>query len=715
MGIGRYKDGKFDLILSIRHNADATRLQQWERSFKRASRILFDATDGQMQFGKLFVANNNKGKDEADAWLLENAGTSSSATNGFGTVGDHMTLKSDEKNKPFIIIHEFGHYGYGLYDEYEPLGGGVAECTGDAGSGACIMEFGWTQGDQIDDTGTLTEGSVNEFCTPTNHDPDSDTEQQALNDESCWETIADNYTDIEIPTDLPDAPIPEGHEDVEWILLAKNPRFVLVLDKSGSMGAFNAIAGVRFGADYWVRNIANTDDRLSIIAYNHGQEMILPLTTIVDGIDLTNALNSIENLTPGGLTNIGGAMSEGVSQITSPGDRAATQVMILFSDGLHNTGTEPERVIDSLIENGIRVYTIGFGDNADQVRLQQIAEGTGGRFEQIDADPDTQDAQLEIQNYLIEISGEVQDCSGIVTMTPGLLPEPSDNELEEVEMTIKRKYHESAEIEFFTKKPLAFRCRSTVYDHKAYIELGASKATFVVSYQEGSSVKFYLIRPNGAIANPNDPDVIFVNPSDIPYAFYKIKNPTHGHWIMRVVRNQARGDIRFKVFAFSKNKDITVGIKGIGGLYKIGEKIKLKSQVYNKIPLTKIQNPVVRIVPNDYLKRKYRLKQESVTLKQRLHWYNTDRKLLEKAITLENGVYESELIFDESGSYSCVVHFINKGKAKEALSMAERPVKGDEEKIEPPPVFVRMKRFQIHVGPLSKGKDVETTGKEEKS
>ncbi len=32
------------------------------------------------------------------------------------------------------------------------------------------------------------------------------------------------------------------------------------------------------------------------------------------------------------------------------------------------------------------------------------------------------------------------------------------------------------------------------------------------------------------------------------------------------------------------------------------------------------------------------------------------------------------------------------------------------DKVKPPPQFVRTKRFQIHVGPLSPGKDLESDG-----
>ncbi|MCK5291242.1 MAG: VWA domain-containing protein [Thermoplasmata archaeon] len=711
MGIGRHKDGKFDLVLSLRHDADNTRIEQWMRSFKRASRILFDSTDGQMQYGRLFVANKSMGSDEADAWLLQEEGTSSSFVDALGTSGLHMNLKSDEKNKPFVIIHEFGHYGFGLYDEYTGPGGS-AECTGDPTTGACIMEHGWWDGDQIDDDGNLTEGDVNEFCTDVDHDPDSDTDQEDIHGEPCWETIQDNYPEVDVPAGLPDAPVPAGHEEVDWILLAEDPRIALVLDKSGSMSLHNAIAGVRLGADYWTNFLAQTGDSLAIVAYDNAQNVILPLTAMTDTMDLSGILNSIAAISSGGTTNIGGAMSEGVGQITSPGDRAATQVMVLFSDGRHNTGTPPEDVLGDMVENGIRAYTVGFGPYADQTRLQEIAEATGGRFEQIDADPDTPDAQLEIQNYLIEISGEVRDGSGIVTMSPGLLPEPTANEREEATKISALHLSASRDIKMLAKRPLAFRTTTSGFDHKAYIEVGSTRATFVASHKEGTSLNFALIRPNGDVVIPKtDPDAVFVNPENRPYTFYVINNPTHGHWIMRITRAQASGEIPFKVFAFSDNRDIAVGLRGIKPVFKVDDKILIRAQIYNKVPLTDILNPVVRVPPRDYVTTLPTTKPIRATLRQRMTQFDIKGTQLERPIPVRNGVYEGELSFDEPGSYSVVVRFTSTGKAMEAEPEAERRREGEEEeKFPPAPVFVRTRRFQIHVGPLSTGKDVETAG-----
>jgi len=53
VGIGRLVGGRFNLVLSIRHNATAARLNEWRASWERASRLLFDATDGQHQFGDI--------------------------------------------------------------------------------------------------------------------------------------------------------------------------------------------------------------------------------------------------------------------------------------------------------------------------------------------------------------------------------------------------------------------------------------------------------------------------------------------------------------------------------------------------------------------------------------------------------------------------------------------------------------------------------------
>lgn len=704
MGIGRYKDGKFDLVLSVRHAADASRIAQWERSWKRASEILFDATDGQMQFGRLYVANNSRGSSEADAWLMSEEGTSFSNVLALGDSGLHMTLKGDERNKPFVIIHEFGHYGLGLYDEYTGPSGD-AECTGSTADGACIMEHGYWNGDQISDAGVLTTGTVNEFCVESNHDPDNDTNQQAIHGEACWTTLHGNYPDVTVPTGLPNAPTPTGHDPVQWSVLADEARFSLLLDRSGSMSKADAISGVRFGADYWIDLLAHTDDRLSVIAYNHANSVILP-SSLVSAITPATVTAAIDALTPAGRTNIGGAISEGISQIGAPGDRAATQVMVLFSDGLHNTGTAPMTYVDQLVEKGIRLYTVGFGPDADQATLQQLAEATGGRFEQIDA-PSTGSAQLDIQNYLIEISGEVRDGSGIITMSPGLLPEPAAGELAEVAV-LSRLKHTAADLLAVAGRPLAFRLRGAGFDHKAYVEAGAKRAVFVLSHEAARRLSFYVVRPDGRVVSPSDPDVTLVDVPDKPYAFYIVRNPAAGHWVMRVLRAQNREALRFKVFAFSENPAITTGVKGIRALLPRNRAAPITAQAFHHVALTGITLPqlVVRPAAADVVPRVglpapllRRVAMNPVAVRPVAG--------LPRARVPLDGLYRGDLTFNRSGSYSVELQFINTGRATEAFGARERARRGDRNDVTSVPAFQRVRRFQLHVGRLPAGRDSE--------
>ena len=75
----------------------------------------------------------------------------------------------------------------------------------------------------------------------------------------------------------------------------------------------------------------------------------------------------------------------------------ASKVVVLMTDGVHNYGRNPLSAANSLADEGVTVFTITFSDEADQPRMQEVANRTGGKhFHAITA--------VQLQNAFREIA-----------------------------------------------------------------------------------------------------------------------------------------------------------------------------------------------------------------------------------------------------------------------------------------------------------------------
>ncbi|HPQ69137.1 MAG TPA: VWA domain-containing protein [bacterium] len=569
--MGNYNNGKFNLILSLRYNANGAERDLWKESMQKASELLYAATDGQQQLGKIFVCNNSTGGKNADAWLFQAAGTSSSNARIWQEFS-HAQWMNDEKYKPFILVHEMGHYLYALGDEYKTSTGGSANCQGDANPphNACIMERGWSEGDRFGDDGAggaFVEGETTDFCCPDNHDLGTgdddvanDTVQSTRHGESCWQTIVDTYPDVTLPDGIPDEDRPDDFDDIEWKELGQELRFVLVVDRSGSMSTDGAkpMEEAIYGSSFWADS-ALAGDFLGAVGFNHGTTSH-PLTEILSDANRDAVAGFIADLFPSGTTAMGDALRKGMEMIQSAGDPSATQIIVLFSDGKHNTGEDPLDVIDELVEHGIRVYTVGFGPYVDEDRLTAIAEATGGRYYPIDSTLDMTAAEAEIRNTLINLSAEVRDDGGIVTSEAGILDEENSGE------------------------------------HKVWIEEDSEWATFAVSWRGPVPLDIQLFSPSGRHIDytTTDPDVRYQY-RGMPYRLIQIRRPEPGMWKYKLglskkeykdgytCGNQA---ISYNHYVFSDNQRVSFTLCSPRKRYGMGEPITVLGQASSGMILT---------------------------------------------------------------------------------------------------------------------------------
>jgi len=181
----------------------------------------------------------------------------------------------------------------------------------------------------------------------------------------------------------------------------------LVLDRSGSMAyasdedsntfdmPAHAPAGWQFGDPVpprarWLDTVAAVDAFLRVLDQTPQTERLSLSTYATEtstGTMLTDrypeviaGMHSISQSFTGGGTAIGQGMTEGLAAMTDP-ERSrpyAIRVMVLMTDGQHNTGHGPESAAWHLRKNGVTLFTVTFSDFAVQNRMRRVARSCGG-------------------------------------------------------------------------------------------------------------------------------------------------------------------------------------------------------------------------------------------------------------------------------------------------------------------------------------------------
>jgi Ca-activated chloride channel family protein len=89
--------------------------------------------------------------------------------------------------------------------------------------------------------------------------------------------------------------------------------------------------------------------------------------------------DTVGNLDTGGWTAIGDGMNEGIQTLLDASARPyAAKTMVVMTDGIHNTGSDPVDVARDLMQSyNLTIHTVTFGAGADQNLMSEVA-GIGG-------------------------------------------------------------------------------------------------------------------------------------------------------------------------------------------------------------------------------------------------------------------------------------------------------------------------------------------------
>ncbi len=399
-----------DFCVSMQFNATGAQLQKVREAFELGSPILYDATDGQVRFGRISIFNNSQGGPDADVWIHPGMGGAFATYGQYGDYEQHITLwygsnidSPDITSYPdraaYTMAHEFAHHLWAVRDEYNgvacvesnpscmPDMQNCCDCEAFPHSPTatyCLMDNYFTRGGNLNSnpsgTGTYT---LNEFCIDANHDPDGDNFQTTSLGASCWTYIANHpdrgLSDPGVPMEASGSPPgPQFFDDVE------EARFVLCMDTSGSMetqdldDTASRLHRLKQAGHVFI-NLVNDGDRLGVVDYNTFADPVFPIQMINNANDRQTAKDIITDFDPDGSTAIGRGLIESRDMLTPLPD-SCTQRIVLCSDGYGNVGPDELTVINSLVNNRIPTSCLAIGGSVSEDNLKKVAYDTGGTY-----------------------------------------------------------------------------------------------------------------------------------------------------------------------------------------------------------------------------------------------------------------------------------------------------------------------------------------------
>ena len=180
-----------------------------------------------------------------------------------------------------------------------------------------------------------------------------------------------------------------------WEANRKPARVLMVLDVSGSMGDAVEGAGstrLQLAQDATLAALdgfaAQDQVGLWIFSSERGQNSNVPYTALVEVDDAESTLPRIEQVVPNLIANGGTALyattKAAHAELAASASDARIEAVVLLTDGVNEHPDNDLAAVVSALETepgepSVRVFTIGYGEDADQETLSTIAEASDAR------------------------------------------------------------------------------------------------------------------------------------------------------------------------------------------------------------------------------------------------------------------------------------------------------------------------------------------------
>ena len=199
---------------------------------------------------------------------------------------------------------------------------------------------------------------------------------------------SDNGVDWRQPQTTLQMPPPSVIEVVRnvWYYTKRPTNVYLVVDTSGSMSGAK-MARTREALEAFVNQIQGDRDRVGIIEFGSGTKSFTPLR-VLGPDERADMLRVIRGMDAYGGTALIDAVYAAVADLQALGDETAINAVVVMTDGQENESYYRMADLERLLRSGSGrppvIFTIGFGRDADEPLLREMARLSGGQYRRAD-------------------------------------------------------------------------------------------------------------------------------------------------------------------------------------------------------------------------------------------------------------------------------------------------------------------------------------------
>lgn len=558
---------------------------------------------------------------------------------------------ADQQNAGYTTAHEWGHYFYGISDEYRGSANGNAfgslsplPTDTEVQNSVMTQQRNAIQG--TTSQGNTFNGDFNWLNFDTNINNTGNNAQFRLYNASGWDTLArpasadprdGERTGYNVRIAYPElaayappagqAPrieLPDGRTaarsdlQIVWIDApaaganrnaphAGTSRVVtqLVIGVSASTANRNKLDQIKAAARSWVGQ-ANIGDVIGVITFDGVATTTLPLTVIANPSLYTTIYDVIDAI---GVGNNGSAthaaLSKALADFNTAGILSDTlRTVYLITDQPDTTDQDPLQVIDDYANEFVPIYSFGFGtsDIANSM-LQDLAEETEGEFHFV-SDVDELINALSEANQLNTPAVDSDIAEGLAEIGGGVpftVPFHVDGGLGNIDVGVAH-----------THEPL--------------------------------SATLELVDPNGSNDYGYLCDTSSIDNADFAYCHYPIDEPVSGTWTLRVVATETMA-LEYSVVGTSRvdTDTFNTDIESVNGeTLSAPTKLIVQAQVQREWPLTDVGISGTVEMPNGDVAG-FTLRDDGIAPDRIAH----------------DGIYRAELSYSAEGDYYITVRFDN--------------------------------------------------------